>query len=604
MRRWLRRRFGSRGIGACAVVVVAAVLLGRRVYFALASPKFAAALAVPLSAALLCGLLVEQKTAFIPVGDSHVPSPLVEALHLNAVWASWWFAVLLAATVAGCGVMLFRHRAAFTFKKLGLRSAGLLLAHLSVIFIIAGAAVDHFLGWTGEMRLYPDAKIKSELIISSDGRETRKLPFAIKLLDAGHFTNPGDPCESAQNVGYRIVCVDGENRTEALIRPNEPFVYHRIRFTCQDNLRLHVAQYPGVPLVFGGFAAMVLGLFLSALTRHRTMGRAEAEAAAMEATPDSAGRTLNKIAPACGLVVLALTLTGAILLLPRAASAWSGTGVWFRIFLCALGMAAVLFFAACFVRKSRGAAWACTAATVVALVSGAAFFAQRWAALGHPPMRSEYEIFVLCAWSIMAVYLVVEIALRLRIVGFFAAAAAFFFATLAITKAGTSPEMVPPILDSAWFAPHVLAYLLGYGAIFVGFFVAVLALIISFTRLRRVAQSPGLALAGGTRLVWGGHLDIGACLRRIFAMGFALLTVGLLTGAAWGLTAWGDYWGWDAKEVAALVSWAAMLGLVHLQDVGIRRAAITAIICTAVVALAWLAFEMLPASAASMHSYD
>ena len=42
---------------------------------------------------------------------------------------------------------------------------------------------------------------------------------------------------------------------------------------------------------------------------------------------------------------------------------------------------------------------------------------------------------------------------------------------------------------------------------------------------------------------------------RILALGFPLLTIGILSGAVWANEAWGSYWSWDPKETWALITW-------------------------------------------------
>ena len=47
--------------------------------------------------------------------------------------------------------------------------------------------------------------------------------------------------------------------------------------------------------------------------------------------------------------------------------------------------------------------------------------------------------------------------------------------------------------------------------------------------------------------------------------GFPLLTLGLLLGSCWGRVAWGDYWGWDPKELWSLASWLIYVGYFHFR---------------------------------------
>ena len=46
-------------------------------------------------------------------------------------------------------------------------------------------------------------------------------------------------------------------------------------------------------------------------------------------------------------------------------------------------------------------------------------------------------------------------------------------------------------------------------------------------------------------------------------LGFPLLTLGLILGSWWGKLAWGDYWGWDPKEMWSLASWLMFVWYLH-----------------------------------------
>ena len=52
---------------------------------------------------------------------------------------------------------------------------------------------------------------------------------------------------------------------------------------------------------------------------------------------------------------------------------------------------------------------------------------------------------------------------------------------------------------------------------------------------------------------------------RMVSVGFPLLTLGLLLGSWWGKLAWGDYWGWDPKELWSLASWLVYVGYFHFR---------------------------------------
>lgn len=98
---------------------------------------------------------------------------------------------------------------------------------------------------------------------------------------------------------------------------------------------------------------------------------------------------------------------------------------------------------------------------------------------------------------------------------------------------------LPPVLQSVWFLPHVLAYVLSYAAF-------LSAMIVTVSGRRN-----------------------GEWQRRsvpLFNMGAALYTTGLCLGMVWAKAAWGDFWGWDPKETAAAVTWLLCLAASRLGD--------------------------------------
>jgi cytochrome c-type biogenesis protein CcsB len=52
---------------------------------------------------------------------------------------------------------------------------------------------------------------------------------------------------------------------------------------------------------------------------------------------------------------------------------------------------------------------------------------------------------------------------------------------------------------------------------------------------------------------------------RAVAIGLPLISIGIITGAAWAKEAWGAYWQWDPKETAALSTWIVYLAYMHLH---------------------------------------
>jgi ABC-type transport system involved in cytochrome c biogenesis permease subunit len=87
------------------------------------------------------------------------------------------------------------------------------------------------------------------------------------------------------------------------------------------------------------------------------------------------------------------------------------------------------------------------------------------------------------------------------------------------------------------------------------------------------------------------------------SIAFPLLSLLLITGAVWANESWGRYWGWDNKEVGALVTWLAYAGYLHTRIAhgwtG-RRSAYVAILGFALVIFTYLGVSyLLP----GLHSY-
>ena len=68
---------------------------------------------------------------------------------------------------------------------------------------------------------------------------------------------------------------------------------------------------------------------------------------------------------------------------------------------------------------------------------------------------------------------------------------------------------------------------------------------------------------------------------RMIAIGFPLLTGGIITGAVWANSAWGTYWGWDPKETWSLITWFIYAVYLHARYVrgwkGSQMAVISAV---------------------------
>ncbi len=85
-------------------------------------------------------------------------------------------------------------------------------------------------------------------------------------------------------------------------------------------------------------------------------------------------------------------------------------------------------------------------------------------------------------------------------------------------------------------------------------------------------ETPALeaaAAAGNPMAQWLSSLptlsQLDVIVYRAVAIGLPLISLGIITGAAWAKEAWGAYWQWDPKETAALATWIVYLAYMHLH---------------------------------------
>ena len=97
-----------------------------------------------------------------------------------------------------------------------------------------------------------------------------------------------------------------------------------------------------------------------------------------------------------------------------------------------------------------------------------------------------------------------------------------------------------PALQSPWFFPHILVYIVCYSLMGV-------AAVMSLWMLIKGDKS-GLKVQ---------HVD------NLIYVGLIFMTFGMMFGAFWAKEAWGHYWSWDPKETWAAITWLAYLVYLH-----------------------------------------
>jgi cytochrome c biogenesis factor len=103
------------------------------------------------------------------------------------------------------------------------------------------------------------------------------------------------------------------------------------------------------------------------------------------------------------------------------------------------------------------------------------------------------------------------------------------------------------------FAPHVAAYVFSY-------------VIMAKATVQAVCQ---LCYTSGPVDKQQISFELGTY--RMVCLGYPLLTIGLILGSWWGKLAWGDYRGWDPKEMWSLASWLVYVTYFHFRHMYGRK---------------------------------
>jgi ABC-type transport system involved in cytochrome c biogenesis permease subunit len=189
-------------------------------------------------------------------------------------------------------------------------------------------------------------------------------------------------------------------------------------------------------------------------------------------------------------------------------------------------------------RLSRASA----AASAIGLCLQLAFTVARTVSVGFLPFASRFESMAFFALAVQATGLIVYLATRQHSAKLGTDALSAVLLAVALMPFGLHPDGgLNPILNSPWFAVHIVLAFGGYACLTAGLVWSIAALPDRLLELHPTVR------------------------RRLAIAGLFLLGLGILTGAAWADAAWGTWWGWDPKESWALLTWALAMAGLHLR---------------------------------------
>lgn len=210
--------------------------------------------------------------------------------------------------------------------------------------------------------------------------------------------------------------------------------------------------------------------------------------------------------------------------------------VLFLVLLCSLWRNRPLPY----VRNSwwRGSIWVLQGSVFVALTL---HLVLRFLACGRLPLGNGHETMLLLSWLVLLLgFLLFRFFPALVSFGFLLSG--FFLLVSSLSQMDPAMTHLVPVLSSPLLGVHVSLIMSAYA-------------LLSFTALCALLGLMLQVFHRGSCCSLDGRQESLQLLSRLFLYpGVALLAAGIFVGAIWANVSWGRYWGWDPKEVWALIN--------------------------------------------------
>lgn len=171
--------------------------------------------------------------------------------------------------------------------------------------------------------------------------------------------------------------------------------------------------------------------------------------------------------------------------------------------------------------------------------------ALRWISTGHIPLANGYETMQFMAFLLLIATLFIGRRIPLfYTLGTIAAAVCMLVASF--SGGGSAPAALMPVLRSPWLSIHVACVMTAYSLFAICAFAGIASIF--------SCQSARLRLA---------DMNLVLLYPAVFLLG-----IGIFVGAVWANLSWGRYWGWDPKEVWALITFIIYSFPLHFISTG------------------------------------
>lgn len=233
---------------------------------------------------------------------------------------------------------------------------------------------------------------------------------------------------------------------------------------------------------------------------------------------------------------------------------------------------------------------------LIAVFSGLAIhtygFTVRCLIGGRPPVTNMYESVIWVTWGCVFFSMWVWLAYKNSIIP----AAATVFAIMGLVLADNLPFVLDPSINplepvlrsNYWLTIHVLTITLSYAAFALSLCLGNVVMGYYVFRPTHTAHIQNQSLY----------------MYRAMQIGVVLLAAGTILGGVWADYSWGRFWGWDPKEVWALIALLLYLAVLHGRFSGWLRGfgfAATTVVSFLGVLMAWYGVNFV--LGVGLHSY-
>ena len=468
----------------------------------------------------------------------------------NIYRADWMIALWSVATLSAI-VYILQHKLQ--------RQPVTLCLHLAFAVILLGAFVTHTTGKQGQTHLRV-GEYTNQYVLDNDSIE--KFPFSISLHDfeVTRYAGTDTPMDFVST----IVIYDNE-RIEGTVSMNNIFKHRGYRFyqSGYDNDErgtfLAVSHDPwGIGITYAGYSLLLLSMilfFVQPDSRFRTALRKGRNIAIillmLFVSTTSSARNTQQIPAKGNAIALLGTNYGAEAL-------YNSMSNNRPLAITCLATGTILFVLFCINRKeNRTRQILASLIKVIAWVTATYLSLQialRWHIGGHIPLSNGYETMVFMAWlSILMTPIAGNRVKEMLPFGYIVCGLALLVSTFGDSTEQITP--LAPVLRSPLLSIHVVVIMISYTLLAFTMLNGIAAVAIKVTRKNTEEEIAELQ-----------RISILMLYPAVF-----LLTAGIFIGAVWANVSWGRYWGWDPKEVWALITMLVYSAALHSGSIKAMR---------------------------------